>query len=376
MFDGVADPTTESAGRGREGGGRHVTTTRPARRAMRLGRHLIATTASITIVATLFPGLIGASWGEVGSAATAISLPFLALLGITWAAGLAAHTITLSSALPGLSHRRALLLSLTGSAVANVLPLGGAAGIALNERMTRRWGFSGTAFAAYTVLTNVWDLFAKTFLPLLVIPLVLGGVIRGQRVSDLVTVSVVTLAVVGGVTGLLLFSPVLPRLVRRLERRTRTCSGRRRHRLHAILSAFEGVRRRSARVAVVRWRRLSAGMALYTALLFVLLLLCLTASGAGVPIGYAFLAFCGERLLTLIGLTPGAIGFVEVGLAGMLMLAPDVHGPGVAAGVLLYRLLTFGIEIPVGGALLAVWLWRTGPDRRAARGGSAVGVPA
>ncbi|WP_154676838.1 hypothetical protein [Parafrankia discariae] len=70
------------------------------------------------------------------------------------------------------------------------------------------------------------------------------------------------------------------------------------------------------------------------------------------------LAFCGERLLTLVGLTPGAIGFVEVRLAAVLMMAPTSSGTGVAVGVLLYRLLTFGIEIPLGGALLALWLWR------------------
>ena len=54
-----------------------------------------------------------------------VGCPWLVVL---WVAGLVAHTMTLTAALPGLTHRRALLLSLTGSAVANVLPLGGAAG--------------------------------------------------------------------------------------------------------------------------------------------------------------------------------------------------------------------------------------------------------
>jgi uncharacterized membrane protein YbhN (UPF0104 family) len=35
----------------------------------------------------------------------------------------------------------------------------------------------------------------------------------------------------------------------------------------------------------------------------------------------------------------------------------------VAAGVVLYRALTFGLEIPVGGLLLAGWAW----GRRVAR---------
>jgi uncharacterized membrane protein YbhN (UPF0104 family) len=98
-------------------------------------------------------------------------------------------------------------------------------------------------------------------------------------------------------------------------------------------------------------------MALYTALLFALLLGCLHVNGAGVPVGVAVVAFCGERLLTLVGLTPGGLGLVDVGLASALMLAPSASGVGVASAVLLYRLLTFGLEIPVGGAALAGWTW-------------------
>jgi hypothetical protein len=49
---------------------------------------------------------------------------------------------------------------------------------------------------------------------------------------------------------------------------------------------------------------------------------------------------------------------VEVHLAGALMLAPAASPAGVAAGVLLYRAFTFGIEIPVAGVLLAAWAWR------------------
>ena len=75
--------------------------------------------------------------GRDGGAA----LQLVALVAL-WALGLLSHTVTLTAALPTLTHRRALTLSLTGSAVANVLPLGGAAGIALNYRMTRHWGFT------------------------------------------------------------------------------------------------------------------------------------------------------------------------------------------------------------------------------------------
>ena len=120
----------------------------------------------------------------------------------------------------------------------------------------------------------------------------------------------------------------------------------------------ETVRSTALRVVVAGWGRLSAGMSLYLALLFVLLLGCLHVTGAAVPWQVVLVAFCVERLATLVGLTPGGVGVVEVGLAGALMLAPDASPAGVAAGVLVYRALTFGLEIPVGGLLLAGWTWR------------------
>lgn len=58
-----------------------------------------------------------------------------------------------------------MVLSLTGSAVANVLPFGGAAGIALNYRMCHRWGFERSAFGIYTLVTNLWNILARLSLP-------------------------------------------------------------------------------------------------------------------------------------------------------------------------------------------------------------------
>jgi uncharacterized membrane protein YbhN (UPF0104 family) len=97
---------------------------------------------------------------------------------------------------------------------------------------------------------------------------------------------------------------------------------------------------------------------LYILLLFLLLTASLSVTHAGVPLEVVLLAFCAERLATLAGLTPGGLGLVEVGLAGALVLAPGADPVGVAAGALLYRALTFGLEIPVGGLLLAGWTWR------------------
>jgi putative heme transporter len=309
----------------------------PAVRPLRLAAYVAGVAAGAVVLVALFPLVSGAPWGAI--ATTVSSIPEAALLGLValWAAGLGIHTVTLTAALPGLSHRRALLLSLTGSAVANVLPVGGAAGVALNHRMTRTWGFTSEGFASYTVVTNLWDVLAKMFLPVVVVPLLLAGLPVGSGLGHLVVATVVALPVVGGTAALLIAHPRLAgRLGERVERVRVTVAG-------------------TVRGA---WGRLTVGMALYTLLLFALLASCLSVTGASVGLGVVLLAFCVERLATLVGLTPGGLGVVEVGLAGALMLAPGADPAGVAAGALLYRTLTFGLEIPVGGLLLAGWAWR------------------
>ena len=64
--------------------------------------------------------------------------------------------------------------------------------------------------------------------------------------------------------------------------------------------------------------------------------------------------FVGERLLTMAGLTPGGAGIVEVGLSGLLIAGGGVP-LAVVTAVLLYRLFTYGLEIPVGGLGVAAW---------------------
>ena len=67
------------------------------------------------------------------------------------------------------------------------------------------------------------------------------------------------------------------------------------------------------------------------------------------------LAFAAASLLGMIPLTPGGLGFVEAGLAGLLVLA-GVSAGDAAVATLAYRLLSFWLPLPVG--LVAYWLGR------------------
>jgi len=67
------------------------------------------------------------------------------------------------------------------------------------------------------------------------------------------------------------------------------------------------------------------------------------------------LAYVTAQLLSTISITPGGIGFVEAGLAATLVLAGVPHG-AAALATLAYRLASFWLSLPAGGA--AYWLYR------------------
>ena len=312
-------------------------------------------------LACMFPAVMGTGWTDITRTLLAVPALSLAALVLLWTVGKFAHSVSLSAAMPGLDCRRALMLSLTGSAVANILPLGGAAAIALNYRMSRGWGFTAPAIATYAVVVNLCDVMVKLFLPLALVPLVLGGHLPAPFSGSLILSSVAGLALAGaGVIGLLAAREPVRQLAVLASARARV--SRRPGRWQAAHRLLSGAGQVStlARVTIRRsWSRLGVGLSLYTLLLLLLLAACLRTVGAEVPFALVLAAFCVERLLTLVGITPAGFGVVELGLAGVLMLAPMVVGADVASGILLYRLLSVGLGIPMGGLLLALWLWRS-----------------
>jgi uncharacterized membrane protein YbhN (UPF0104 family) len=96
------------------------------------------------------------------------------------------------------------------------------------------------------------------------------------------------------------------------------------------------------------------GKVAYAVLQAGLLWMSLRMLGAEVNPAVVLAAFAVERVLSLAVLTPGATGVVEVGVTTVLV-ALHVEPTSAAAGVLLYRAFTFGMEIPVGGLSMLAW---------------------
>jgi hypothetical protein len=104
--------------------------------------------------------------------------------------------VVLAASLPGLTNRRALTLNLSGSAVSNVLPLGGVAGTVLNLGMVRGWGHSDLDFARFVVVSRACDVVAKLLMPVLAVSVLAlwGPAVAGPHVAVWSVAAVVSAA--------------------------------------------------------------------------------------------------------------------------------------------------------------------------------------
>jgi uncharacterized protein (TIRG00374 family) len=120
---------------------------------------------------------------------------------------------------------------------------------------------------------------------------------------------------------------------------------------------FRAFRERTAEVLTGRWSWLTLTSLVSQLSLFVLLLASLRLVGVEaerVSWPEVLAAFAFIRLVTALPLTPGGIGLVEVGMTGALVLAGGPE-PAVVAGVLVYRALSYALQIPVGAMCWVGW---------------------
>ena len=289
-------------------------------------------------------GVAGVRWVDVGAALHGVDPSRLGMLAIIWLGGLGIYSIVLSSALPGLGVRRGLLLNLSGSAVANAVPLGGAVATALNWRMVRTWGHSDRAFVAFCILTNALDVMTKLLLPLVAVATLLALSLHVPPVLWLLTACCTGVLLVALLARLTLVRPRAagPRGDRGWQTALRTYLRDSGARIQALL--------------VGQWPRLVPASIGYVAAQVVLLFFALRSVGLDVPVTVVLTAAAIERLGTLIPITPGGTGVAEVGTIAWLVAA-GLNPVQAVAGVLLYRVFLIAMEIPVGGVLLGGWAW-------------------
>ena len=280
------------------------------------------------------------------------------------------------AALPGLGIGKAAVLTQTTTTVANTLPLGGAVAVGLTYSILDSWGFTGTSIALYVGVTGIWNIFTKLALPMLSLVFL---ALSGHLTTTYVVAAILGVLILA--TGVGLFTLVF---------RSEAFAIKIGNWLGSVASWFRGLMRkpplttwgegaaRFRRDTIVlvehRWLRLSLTTVLsHVALFFVLLLALrhLGVSQAEVSTAEAFAVYAFSRSLAVIAPTPGAAGFIDLGYIGGLTAFAGGERAAIVAAVLLFRALTFGIQIPIGGLTYVIWRlksdWRRPADAAAQR---------
>ena len=296
------------------------------------------------------PQLVGTTWGRVGAQLWDLHPRTLAVLSLVWFVSMLAYTLVQVSALPGLAHGRALLMNFSSSAIASGVPGGGALSLANNWYMLRAWGFSNAQFTTYTLMANLAIAAGKLCLPILG---ALAGVLLGVRLPGWAGVVVATCAAV------LVLGAVGIRLAGAASRRgawlpSRPEEGRvRRWSVHVVAAVQEGLRE-CGQVIREGHLRLFGGVAAQFTAQYLLLLLCLRATGAAATPGQVLFAYAIGRVVTVIPITPAGLGASETGAGATLVAWGGAAAPTIA-GNLLFTMFVVLLEIPVGAACLGVW---------------------
>jgi uncharacterized membrane protein YbhN (UPF0104 family) len=300
-----------------------------------------------------------ASYSDVW--ATVKTLTFMQLLILAGATvlNILTYWTQMVAFMPGLTLAQAAVNNQTSTSVANTLPGGGALAIGVAYAMFRSWGFSDTDIVLFTLDTGVWNMFLKLGLPLIAFAL-LAATGHGSGAS-IIPALIGLAALLGSITcfALLLWKKQfaftigsgLGRWVSALRKLVRKPPVR--------SWGDDAVRFRKQTNTLVarRWLPMTVSTIVSHLSLFLVLLLALRyvgVSGAQVSWAQALAVFAFGRLASAVPFTPGGLGVVEAAYIQGLVLAGGAHARVVAA-VLVFRALTYGIQIPLGAITYVVW---------------------
>ena len=330
---------------------------------------ILKTLLSLGIVGLLFGVFLPqvADFGEVWQVLRRMTwLEALTLsLAATW--NLITYWILMMVALPGLSLAQAMVSTETSTAIASTMPGGPAFGMGITYRMFSSWGFPRRSVTLAVTVSGLADLFAKLAMPAAAVVFL---IVTGDAAVGLLPIAAIGLGVLVTLVGIFwmtLHSVHGARRAGALLQKAAAPALRRRGKTDADWSETFA-RFRGEVVALLssrRWWLVGASLLSHISL-FLVLLLALRHVGVGetqIEWDEALGAFAFIRFLSAVPITPGGLGVVELGLSAALVYAGGPR-PEVVAAVLVFRALTFLIQIPFGAVTYSYWQhssrWRKG----------------
>ncbi len=142
---------------------------------LRRGRQLISAAVSVVLVAAIFRFALPhfASYRSVWGSIQLMTWPGVLLIVIAAMASLVSGWMVICSVLPSIRMREAAAVNLGSTAVANTLPAGGALAMGISWAMLSGWGVSAAGYLLYTLVSGIWNIFARLSLPVLALLLIM-----------------------------------------------------------------------------------------------------------------------------------------------------------------------------------------------------------
>jgi uncharacterized protein (TIRG00374 family) len=315
----------------------------------------------IAVAAVLLVGVLPAiaDFGEVWEAIGSLTWLEIVSLAASAAWNIVTYLLVIVAALPGLTMVQAFVVSQTSTAVTNTLPAGSAIGVGVTYAMFSSFGFGAGPIAIASVVTGLWNTFVKLGLPVVALALL---TVQGNSNPALRSASLTGVAILVAVIGVLVLVLASERYARVVGERvgalaTRVAALLRRGQTLRWGDSFVRFRSQSIGLLRRRWHLITLATVLSHLSLFALLWLSLRHVGVSVQsvTGLEVLAaFSVVRLVTVVPITPGNLGVVEVGLTTALVVAGGQEAPVVAA-VLIYRALSYLLQLPLGLVGYIVW---------------------
>ena len=306
-----------------------------------------------------------ADYGSAWAVVTTLSWAQVLLLITATAVNVVSYWPPLVASLPGLTLGQAAVNNQTTSSIANTVPGGSVLAVGLACMLYRSWGFTSTGIALSVLLTGAWSSFIKLAMPILAVAiLAMTGSGNGALLLPAL-LGLAALAAAVALFGLLMRSKEFARRIgaklgvaaswlRRLAGRGPVTGWG---------DAAVRFRRQSNDLVARRWLALTitttaSHLSLYLVFLLTVRLVGITDAEASWAEVLGIFAL--GRLLSAAPITPGGVGVVELTYIAGLVLAggAEIRTEAVAAA-LLFRLLTFATQIPLGGITYLIWQRRT-----------------
>jgi len=271
----------------------------------------------------------------------------------------AAYWSVYMAALPGLGFWPSAVLIQTNSAMASVLPAGGAFAVGITYEMLGSWGFSNASITELIGVSGIWNFGVKLTMPTVSVLLLLATGVKSRQLVVAAAAGLGICVVAGVVIGLVLWKEQVASALGRIADRVASAFLRpfRNGPVTSLEPAMVAIRRQTIDVARTRWfwltvTSISSQLAAFLVFLLSMRFVGIPASKGSLAVVFA--AFTFGMLVGSVPVTPGGLGTADAVYIAV-MVAGGAPSSAAVAGDLVFRTLTYLLPIPVGAITYVIW---------------------